>query len=89
MTNEELFQDLKQFITATVSQQMAHVATKDDIQDVRSDVEGLSRRLTAVESKLDQVQDAIADTLTQAAEATDATLQDHDKRLRRLEHRAA
>lgn len=79
MTNEELFTDLKQFIEATMSQQTAHLATKDDLD---SKIEDLERRLTAkidnLEEKLDTVQDAIADTV-----------QDHEQRLHRLEKRAA
>ncbi|HWZ65572.1 MAG TPA: hypothetical protein VNX65_02105 [Patescibacteria group bacterium] len=37
MSGENL-QDLKQFITATISQQIANVATKDDIEDLRYEI---------------------------------------------------
>lgn len=99
MTNEELFTDLKQFITATVSQQTARLeqrinvieitmATKDDIKEVE---QRLTARIDGLDDKIDQVQDAIADTLVQVTEALDMTEQahDHETRLRRLEHRAA
>jgi uncharacterized alpha-E superfamily protein len=97
MTNEELFTDLKQLIEATVSQQMANVATKDDMTDLRtelkSDITGLRAELNAtissLDSKLDAIQDAIVETFTHTAEVTDTTLQDHEQRLRRLEHHAA
>ncbi|HEX7661631.1 MAG TPA: hypothetical protein VF444_19330, partial [Pseudonocardiaceae bacterium] len=76
MTNEELLQDLKQLITATISQQMANVATKDDLRDLRrevkTDLKEVEQRLTAridgLEAKIDRVQDAVADTLTRVAE---------------------
>ena len=98
MTNEELFADLKQFIEATVSQQMAHVATKDDIAHLASRIDGVEHRLDTIEAtmatkvdidlideKLNAIQDAIGESFAQS----DATLQDHEQRLRRLEHKAA
>jgi hypothetical protein len=85
MTNEEMLQDLKQFIQATVSQQMANAATKEDINDLRVE---LKADIKALDEKLDTIQDGIADTLTHATETTDATLKDHERRLGWLEHRA-
>ncbi|HKR81621.1 MAG TPA: hypothetical protein VJR27_01335 [Candidatus Saccharimonadales bacterium] len=79
MTNEQLLEDLKQFIAVTVSQSekrlRADMATKDD--------------LVQVVARLDTIQDAVADALTQTNEALDATVQDHEHRITRLEHRAA
>jgi uncharacterized coiled-coil protein SlyX len=97
MTNEELFQDLKQFITATVSQQTAHLATKDDIDGVGRRIDGIEARMATKEDikrlddKLDEVQDGVAETLTQVTEAFDVTgqVQDHEQRLHKLEHRTA
>jgi hypothetical protein len=108
MTNEELFQDLKQFITATVSQQAAHLATKDDIDGVVQRIDLIEVKMATKEdlkatedrlsTKIDRVQDAIAETLTKAVEAVDTTkkVEGHDKdgkelerRLTRLEHRTA
>lgn len=99
MTNEELLQDLKQLITATISQQMANVATKDDLRDLRrevkTDLKEVEQRLTAridgLEAKIDRVQDAVADTLTRVAEALDTTHQvgDLERRVTRLEHGSA
>lgn len=82
MTNEELFTDLKQFITTAISQQMAGMATKDDIADLRTE-------LKTLDEKLDLIQDAVAESLTHTTQVTNATLQDHERRLRRLEHRPA
>jgi seryl-tRNA synthetase len=89
MTNEELFTDLKQFIEATVSQKLVDVASKDDIKSLKADVVGLKADVKALDEKLDAIQDAIADTLTHTTEITDAAIQDHEQRLRRLEHRSA
>lgn len=90
MTNEELFQDLKQFITATVSQEANGLREeiKTDITDLRAE---LKADITRLDKKLDTIQDAIADTLTQVTEALDVTEQahDHEQRLQRLERQAA
>jgi polyhydroxyalkanoate synthesis regulator phasin len=84
MTNEELFRDLKQFIEATVSQQLAQVATKDDIA-------ALDGRISSLDRKLDQVQGTVADTLSHVADALDDHEQVHDleRRVTRIEHRSA
>jgi hypothetical protein len=84
MTNEELLNDLKQFIEATISQQMAGFATKDDLANFATKDD-----IKALDEKLDTVQDAIAETVTQALEPIDTTLQDHEQRLGRLERRSA
>jgi chromosome segregation ATPase len=97
MTNEELFTDLKQFIEATVSQAEqrleVRMATKDDISDLRTE---LKADIKVVDEKLDTIQDAIADSFTHATDLTNEsingvenTLEDHEQRLHRLEHRAA
>jgi hypothetical protein len=91
MTNEELFQDLKQFITATVSQQTSQLEQRLDTVEQR--IGGVEAKMATKEDidrldkKLDQIQDAIADTLTQATETLDATVQDHERRLHTLERR--
>lgn len=66
MTEEERFQDLKQFIEATVSQHMAGV--RDELKE---DIRGL-------DAKLDTIHEAVAETV-----------QDHERRIERLEQRAA
>ena len=88
MTNEELLQDLKQFIATTVSQQVTGVEQRlgERIDNVE---ERLSKRIDGLEQKLDHVQDAVAEAISGTNEAVDTTLSDHEQRLRRLEHRAA
>ena len=77
MTNEELFEDFKQFISATVSQSEKRL---------RADMVELEDRL---DQKLDTIQAAVAEALTQTNETLDTTVQDHEHRITRLEHRAA
>ncbi|HEU5156159.1 MAG TPA: hypothetical protein VFU43_04125 [Streptosporangiaceae bacterium] len=95
MTNEELFTDLKQFITTTISQELVVVATKEDLTGLRTelkeDVASVKADIKRLDDKVDQVQDAIAETLTHVTEAFDTSeqVQDHEQRLRRLEHRSA
>jgi DNA anti-recombination protein RmuC len=93
MTNEDLFTDLKQFITATISQQLANVATKDDLDELRaelkSDINSLRIDLAALDEKIDLVQDAIAETLTDTTKISNTILQDHEKRLVKLERQPA
>jgi len=94
MTNEQLLDDLKQFIDATVSQHTAELAMRIDgveqrIGGLDRRINGLEQRIDILDQKIDQVQDAIADTFTQGAEATSTTLREHDARLSRLERRTA
>ena len=77
MTNEELFEDFKQFISTTVSQSEKRL---------RADMVELEDRL---DQKLDTIQAAVAEALTQTNETLDTTVQDHEHRITRLEHRAA
>lgn len=96
MTNEELLTDLKQFIEATISQQMAdfatkedlaQLATKDDINNLRTELKGDIR---ALDEKLDTIQDAIGETVTQVAESAEAAVREHEEHYHgRLKHRAA
>jgi hypothetical protein len=84
--NEELIQDFKQFIIATVSQATAGLATKEDLQaglgEVRTELGELrtdmSRRFDELETKMDTI-----------ADAHSGTLAEHDQRLRRLEQQSA
>jgi uncharacterized protein YlxW (UPF0749 family) len=94
MTNEELFQDLKQFVAATVHQEVAPLASdlrilKQDVNVVKDDIQGLKQDVRKLDAKLDEVQLAIADTLDHAIQAVDSSkqVQDHEGRLRRLEQR--
>jgi len=77
MTNEELLTDLKQFIDSRLSQETAQLTR------------GMQSMEKHLDARIDEVQDAIAETLSQATEAIDVTekLHEFDKRLLRLERR--
>ena len=69
--NDDQLDDLKQFITATVSQATADMATKDDI--------------SSIENKLDNIQSAIGDAISTSNEIFDEKIDDHDRRISTLE----
>ncbi len=82
--------DLKQFITATVSQQMAGLASKDDIAGLatKGDITRIEDRLARVETKIDEIQNDINETVVGYVTSVDDQVQDHEKRLTKLEHNA-
>jgi flagellar capping protein FliD len=94
MTNEELLQDLKQFVAATVSQSAADI--KSDMnkrfEAVDNRFGSIDRRFDAMDKRFDDVYqrfDDIDDQLNEIQNAVGTELQDHEKRLRRFEARAA
>lgn len=98
MTNDEMIQDLKQFIAVTVSQAEQRIndnlggrlgGVENRLSKVEVRLSGVEGRLSSLETKVDTIQDAIADAISQANESTDAAIQDHKQRLRRLEQKAA
>jgi len=78
--NQELIDDLKQFIAATVSQATANMATKDDISNMatKDDIARLERKVddgfAGIGEAIEQIHDQNAET---------------DRRLTQLEQRAA
>lgn len=80
--NEELIDDLKQFITAAVTQATADLATKADLNGLRGEVSDLRTEMNQRFDDLGLKIDAIADAHAE-------TLDDHEHRLKRLEQRAA
>jgi N-methylhydantoinase B/oxoprolinase/acetone carboxylase alpha subunit len=90
MTNEELFDDLKQYIGTRMSQQSAELATKADIKDLKADVASLKADVSRLDEKIDAVQDAIAETVTHVADSAETAVREHEERCHgRLKHRAA
>ena len=85
--NDEVVEDLKQFIAATVSQHVSEVVGRLDKVDGRLDkVDG---RLDRVERKIDDLSGYVAEALESSNEATDMQFKDHDKYMTRLEQKAA
>lgn len=96
MTNQEMIQDLKQFIEATVAQQTTQLEQRMDRFDGRmtgleTNIKSVAADVARLDEKLDAVQGAIAETITHAVEAIDTTKQvtDLETRVLRLEQRAA
>lgn len=83
MSNEELFDDLKQFIDGRQAQLEERLSARIDGLEAKmvtkQDLEATERRILQ----------SVGDAMSQANDATDTRLDDHEKRLRRLEHRAA
>ncbi len=85
MTNEQLFDDLKQFILATVTQATSGMATKDDISNMatKDDVADMATKNDIAELK-SQINDMDLKIST-IAEAHSELFDDHEIRLLRLE----
>lgn len=73
--NEDVIEDFKQFITATVSQQIA---------DVRTDIERLDNKLS---NKIDDLSDSVAEAIQASNDSTDTQFNDHDQRITKLEQK--
>jgi hypothetical protein len=82
MTNEELFQDLKQYIDA-------RVVTKEDLSELRrelkDDIAELRHEIRIVDKKIENIAEAIGETV----QADETRLDDHQHRITRLERMAA
>jgi hypothetical protein len=92
MSIEELLEDLKQFITTTVSQATAGMATKGDIAAIRSEMAtktDLAELRIEMKAGHDKLSGQISDLdlkVDTIADAQAETMQDHELRLTRLEH---
>ncbi len=75
--DEDVVNDLKQFIAATVTQQTS---------DIKADIADLDRKLS---TKIDNLSQAVGEAIEQTNEATDTQLKDHEQRIGRLEHKLA
>lgn len=102
MTNEELLEDLKQFVRGTVSQAVSGLATQADLDALNAKLEAVRAEMVTkadLRSAIDGVRSEVVDgmnqqteTIVAAIEAVDhrqtARLDDHETRISRLEHRA-
>ncbi len=86
--NEDAIADLKQFITSTVSQQLALQTS-----EIRDEIKKLDEKIDKVDLKLskkiDDLSEAVGDAMHAGDEATSAQLKDHETRITRLETKAA
>ena len=68
-------------VNKLVSKLSKSLATKEDIREVKVDIQRLETRLG---KKMDEL-NVKADTIMEFAEAVDETTSDHEKRLKRIE----
>lgn len=91
--NDELIADLKQFIAATMSQQLAQQS-----EELRGEFHAASaitnekldeanERIDQTNKKIDNLAAYVADALDASNEANQAQFRQHDKRLTRLERK--
>jgi len=85
--DEVMLNDLKQFIAVTISQQTSELRSdmakmSGDIQEVRGDIK-------RIDQKFDNLTEHVAEALDTANEATHKQLQNHEKRIRKLESEPA
>ncbi|MCO5215511.1 MAG: hypothetical protein M9934_07160 [Thermomicrobiales bacterium] len=79
--NEEIFQDLKQFIEATVSSTVT--------QSEQRMMERMDQRFEEMVDGMNLQTEIIIDHIDRTSAATNAKLNDHEERISRLERNAA
>ncbi len=77
---DDVIQDLKQFIAATVSQQ-----TGDLGEDLRNDMQKMEKRLS---KEIKDLSVSIGETLEVTNEPIESQLKNHEKRITKLERQA-
>ena len=86
--DEDVIADFKQFITVTVSQQLA-LQTDDIKSELKSELRLIDEKIQQVDEKLSQKIDdlsaSVADALEASNEAVDHQLKDHETRITKLE----
>jgi len=82
--NDEIINDFKQFVTATVSQQTSDI--HDDIEKLDTKLGDLDIKLS---KKIDDLSASVAEALDSTSDATDTQLKDHERRIGLLEQKAA
>lgn len=87
--NDEVIDDLKQFISAEITQKTSSLATKDDIHNVESGLAQLGVRFDKLEARVDEVHQAIEDIAVTYISEVDEQVQGHEKRIKALELKAA
>lgn len=80
--NEEVVEDLKQFISSTVSQQTAEIHS--DIERLDKKIDGLDLKLS---KKIDDLSDSVAEAIQISNDSTDEQLENHEQRIIKLEQR--
>lgn len=84
--NDELIQDLKQFIEATTSQSEQRMMDRMDQMDQR--FEQIDQRFEEIVDGMNQQTETILEHIDQSAAMTTTRLDDHEGRISRLERHA-
>lgn len=86
MTNEEMLADLKQFIAATISQQMSDYVTKDDLAQfaTKDDVANLATK-DDVKGAVGELRHEMNDRFDEVLNAIVERFEDHEVRITKLE----
>jgi hypothetical protein len=82
--NDDTVNDLKMFITTTISQQTTDI--RGEISSIRGDIKKLDVKLS---NKIDDLSSSVADALDSSNDATDVQLKDHEQRIGLLEQKVA
>ena len=84
--NDDVINDLKEFITTTVSQQTFGI--DEQFEKVYENFEKLETRLeTKLGGKIDDLSNSVAQALAATNDDTDAQLKDHEQRIFNLEQK--
>ncbi len=88
--NNEVLTDLKQFIAATVSQQImaSEERLTHRIDHLGQRVDGLEQKVGSLEQKVDGLSDFVREALDTTNDATGEQLADHERRITTLEQAA-
>lgn len=84
--NDEVINDLKQFISTTVSQQTSDIDERFQELDTKID-ERIKRLDTKLSAKIDDLSSSVAEALDNSNEVTDTQLKDHERRIVNLEQK--
>ena len=84
--NDDVIDDLKQFISAEITQKTSSLATKDDLKDLKSE---LKEDINRLETRVDEVHQAIEDIAVTYISEVDEQVQGHKKRSEDLELKTA
>ena len=79
--DDDVIADLKQFIAATVSQQLELFSG-----EIRGEIRQLDEKLTA---KIDDLSSSVGEAINTTNESADSKLEDHEKRIKKLEQKTA
>lgn len=85
--NDDKIRDLKQYISATLRQEVSAVI--ELLDKVVSRFDRVDARLDNVESKIDDLSASVAEAIEVTSENTDIQIKDHEQRILKLEKKAA